>query len=252
MTASAARPHNFIGMNIRGTPAMKASAVRHDLKVARGNSDVCVVQEFRWPWYWRTLARLMDVATPLMAWRSSPGRQQGYADPVKGAQAVLWNGKVWRRMGVRVKLLHLGVAGISEHRYLRAVLLEENETGKRCWFVTTHFVVGGDEQRDDPFRKKMLRHNVMVLDHFLRGLKATSHPVICQLDANIHRGSEAYWGFQRMLTKHGAKIHGDHGVEYLFTIDGRKVSVQVVRDWQVPTSALKTDHEGRGITFRLV
>lgn len=240
------RIHRFVGMNIKGNPAMSAKKVRSDVKVAKSYSDVAVFQEFRWDWYWKALGKALP-----SFWGTSPGRKHGEKHPVMAAQAVLWNRRRWKKIDTRTILLHTGKAKVSETRYLRAVLLEDRKAGLRAWFVTTHFVVGGDEAKDSPLRKKMLRGNQGTLDAFLRDLKDTGYAVICQLDANIRRTSSAYDGFMLMLRSLSANIHGAHGVEFLFTIDGPESAVKVVADWQISTSKLNTDHEGRGISFRL-
>lgn len=244
------KPRKFLGMNIKGTPAMKASQVSADLLVGRRNSDVLVTQEFRWPWYWRALAKSLPVAAK--TWHSAPRKGQGFLHPVKGAQAVTWDTSVWRWHETCTRLLHNGAAKISEARYIRAALLEDKETGLKCWFGTTHFVVGGDERGDGPIRKQMMKRDLEVLDHFLTVLGRSGYPVLMEFDANIHVGSEAYAELRAVLKKHGATIHGNHGVEYLISIDGKKIKVQVMRNWIIATKALFTDHEGRGVTYCLV
>lgn len=240
----------FAGFNIKGTPAMPAASVAHDLDVAQSVASVLVFQEFRWPWYWRTLQRVMgDVADSV--WRSAPGMLMGARKPVWGAQAVLWKRKVWRRIDTRVALLHDGEAGISESRYLRAVLLEDRATGLRCWFGTTHFVVKGDATSDTVRRRLIMTRDLNALDNFLHALTRTGHPVVFQMDANIHTGTPAYTRLRATLSSYRGVIHGRHGVEYLFTLPGARAGIEVKGDFEVPTTRLKTDHEARGITFRL-
>lgn len=241
----------FVGLNIKGTPAMRAAAVRHDLELALGRASVIVLQEFKWPWYWRTLGRVVARRRE-RRWRSFPGFLRGLARPVFAAQAVVWRSHGWKRRGSRRRLLHRGAAGISESRQLRAALLEDKETKLRAWFGTTHFVVGGDQDTDGPRRRAILEHDLEQLDAFLGELTATGYPVLFQLDANIRPSSDAYPAFRAVLKRHRARLHGARGVEYLFTINGRHGRVGVLRDWTIPTSELRTDHEGRGITFRLL
>lgn len=246
--------HRFAGLNIKGTPAMSGRKVRHDLRVAKNHASVVVLQEFRWPWYWRSANRVLNRAKKWRnRWASSPSYADGLARPVFGAQAVLWKRKPWKRRDTKQRVLHDGEAGISETRRLRACLLEDRESGLAAWFGTTHFVVGGDNDGDGPVRRRMLQENMDRLDEFLADLVATGHPVVFQLDANIRASSDTYRQFRAMLAKHRAVLHGNKaGVEYLFTINAKKARVQVDKAWQIPTSALHTDHEGRGITFRLV
>lgn len=242
----------FLGMNIRGTPAMPAEAVEHDLKVARERCDVLVVQEFRWPWYWKTARRVIGRGTRTNRWRSNPGYAKGLLAPVLGAQAILWKADRFKQVRNLRSLLHLGRAKISENRYLRASLLQDRSTGISFWAGSTHFVVGGDESSDPKLRRSILATDIKNLDAFLGRLVKSGHPVFMQLDANVRSTSETYDEFMAVMRKHGATLHGGLGIEYLLTIDGRETRVEVKGHWIVSTNAIRTDHEGRGITARLV
>jgi hypothetical protein len=237
----------FLGMNIKGTPPMGRPAVEHDLNVARERCDVLVTQEFRHSWYFRAAKSVLGAE-----WGSSPGYAHGTLRPVAGAQGVLWRKDRFKRLRTRRAPLHAGEAGVSESRALRAVLLQDRETGLKCWFGSTHFVVKGDEHFDTPLRRGMMRTDLEALDKFIARRKRSGHPIIFQLDANLHPGSYVYDDFMRIMRKHGATIHGEHGIEFLFTIDGEHVAVEVKKDWIVRKDEIKTDHEGRGITARLV
>jgi hypothetical protein len=244
---------HFLGLNIKGTPAMPARAVAHDLRAAKKRADVVVLQEFKWPWYWRELGRVLPRGRGRKAWQAYPNHELGLARPGFGAQAILWSSTAWRKVGSRRALLHEGEAKISERRWLRAAHLADRQTGRSAWFGSTHFVVGGDRSSDGPIRQAMMRRDLDALDEFLGQLTRSGDPVVFQLDANLRSTSEVYRRFRAILKKHGAKLHGNlKGVEFLFTIDGAGTAVEVRRAWEVPTSELRTDHEGRGITFRLV
>jgi hypothetical protein len=242
---------HFLGLNIKGTPAMPGRAVAHDLRIAKRRGDVVALQEFKWPWYWMRLSRILPRGGRAK-WRAYPSHDRGLARPNEGAQAVLWKASAWRRVDSRRALLHEGAAKITERRWLRAVLLEDRETGLRAWFGSTHFVVGGDEAADSPRRKAILDGDIARLDAFLADLLGTGHPVLFQLDANIRPSSVAFRTFRDVLRKHEARLHGDRGVEYLFHIDAPGTTVHVLKPWVVPVQELRTDHEGRGLTFRLV
>lgn len=244
------RKHRFAGANIKGTPKMSAESVREDVLVIRDASDVAVVQEFKWFWYWGTLIRVVGKGKWKTRWSSSPGFARGKADPQRGAQACLWSNAEWKKVRSRVWVLHRANA-YSATRYIRAVLLEDRDTGQRCWFVTTHFVVGGDNRSDPIQARNILRHDIITLGRFLNSL-GDKHPIVCQLDANIGKGSQAYAPWMDMLKGQDAKVHGEHGVEYLFTIDGTDAKVKVEDVWIIGGARLNTDHEVRGITFRLV
>lgn len=244
------KPRKFLGMNIKGHPAMKASQVSADLVVGRRNCDVLAMQEFRWPWYWRVLSKSLPNAARF--WHSAPRKGQGLMHPTKGAQALTWRTQLWDHEETCTRLLHKGEAKISEVRYLRAVLLKDKVSGLKCWFGSTHFVVGGDEEDDGPIRKKMMAQDLERFENFLVTLKKSEEPILFQLDANIHVGSEAYGQFRSLLARQDAVIHGNHGVEYLISINGPRTKVQVLRNWYISPKVLFTDHEGRGVTYCLV
>lgn len=252
--ASDAPWRRFAGANIKGTPAMRARKVRHDLRVLKSHASLLVLQEFKWPWYWRAARRVLSRMTKKgKRWGSSPTYRDGLARPVFGAQAVLWRRNVWRHLDTRQRLVHHGAAGISEDRRLRACLVADRENPVPGWAGTTHFVVSGDNDNDSPKRRAMMQDDIQSLDRFLRDLRATGHPIVFQLDANIRASSDVYRQFRGMLRKHGARLQGNRrGVEYLFVIDGRDATVEVKNSWQIPASALRTDHEARGLTFRFV
>jgi hypothetical protein len=250
-TTVTTRWFRFLGMNIKGSPAMTAVEVAQDLAVAQDRCSVLVTQEFKWPWYWRTLRTAVALTSPSF-WRTSPGLVPGFAMPVRGAQSIMWKGRRWKRTGTKLALLHKGIAGISEDRFIRAVLLQDRKTRLRCWFLSTHFVVGGDRVSDSARRRSVMAGDLAAFGAFVDELVATGHPIIGQLDANLRPGSEVYRPFLKIVRRHKGEFHGAHGVEFLFTIDGRTTSIEVKDDWIVPTYEVNTDHEGRGITARIV
>jgi hypothetical protein len=245
----------FAGANIKGNPSMSAAKVKGDIELLRRNCTVMVLQEFRWPWYWGSITQtLRENLAPARRWRTAPGMARGKAKPVYAAQAIAWHNGRWKRTErVRQYLLHKGVAQVSEARYLRAALLAEQETGMECWFGTTHNVVGGDAAGDSARRKAILGQDIERLHALLRELKKTGHPVVFQGDFNIHRDTWAYKDLMWMLKGMRARVIGEHGVEYLFVIDAHSdVKVEVAKDWVILPKRLNTDHEVRGMTFRLV
>lgn len=238
----------FLGMNIRGTPPMASADVAHDLRVAQDETDILVAQEFRHRWYWRVAKRLMA-----KRWGSSPGYRRGIAAPVAGAQPVFFRRSLFKGGRTKTRLLHWGKAKISENRFQRAKRINvRGYDGFSLFAYTTHCVVKGDEASDPKVRRDMLAGDLKRLDRFLTTLVRTGLPVIGQLDANIRKGSASYDDLLRILKRHGATLYGAHGVEYLFVIDGREIEVEVRNPDVVPTSRLRTDHEGRCIEFRLV
>lgn len=215
----------FVGQNIKGNPAMAARKVAHDLRVVKRHCDVAVLQEFRLPWYWRTLAKVLGTS-----WSSYPSASNGLAHPTRGAQAVLWRPDVVTRQAGeksrQLETLHDGVGGISEDRYLRAVLLAA-AAGGAAWCGGTHFVVGGDGPNDGPRRKTILSNDLHALEEFLDDLLATGHAIVFELDANIHVGTTAYARLRRIVESRGGRFIGALGVEYLFVIDGTDTTVEI-------------------------
>lgn len=243
----------FVGQNVKGNPAMSFRKVVHDLRVVRRHADVAVLQEFEWRWYWRALGRVLAIG---LRWGSYPGRLRGAAHPVRGAQAVIWRrGPRWLQRGRRFqKLLHKGYHGISDDRWLRAAELIDRVTGLAFIAGTTHNVVGGDGPQDGKRRRDMLAGDLQHLAEFLDELIATGLAIVFEIDGNIHRLTAAYQQLRKIVESRGGAFYGDLGVEYLFVIPGRngtKIEVHKNGAWVIPDSELYTDHEGRGLTFRV-
>jgi len=253
VTVTRTTARSFVGANIKGTPKMRRRKVAQDLRTLRERADAYVVQEFKWRTYWLALAANLR-PTAAEKWRVFPGLAKGAVRPVASGQAVGWRRSVWRSVDRRVALCHKGRAGISETRFMRAALLADAlGTSLRCWHGTTHFVVGGDEPGDGPVRRLMLGLNLGRLARFLDSLAESGDPILFQLDANIHKGTDAYRRLVKIVEDRGGSFHGEHGVEYLFSIPGRNgVRVEPVRDFTVSPRVLNTDHEARGLTYRLV
>ena len=242
-------PRRFVGANIKGTPKMPRRKVAEDLRVLRGRADLVVLQEFKWRTYWLALAANLRPS----AWATYPSLARGLAAPVRGGQGVVWRRETWRRVGSRVELLHAGRAKISESRWLRAVLVEDRATALRCWHGGTHNVVGGDEAGDSPTRRAMLAANLDRLAEFLDDLRRTGEPIVWHMDANVHKGTASHKRLVEIVRSRGGSFHGEHGVEYLFVIPSERTVVEVVSAWEIrPRVALHTDHEARGISYRLL
>lgn len=243
-------PRRVVWMNVKGNPPMTKQQVEEDVRKGMDSGSVLMLNEYKWQMYWRTASR-----TALGQWGSSPGFAAGTLHPNRGAQPIMWKREVWRHEETRLRLMHDGVAGISEDRYMRAVLLRERGTQLRCWFATSHFVVGGDQAGDGKQRKAMLRQDITRMTRMLTALRSTGHPIIFQGDLNIHDHGWAYTLLRLMLAGLDARIVGEHGVEYTFIInwprEGR-TRVEVERSWTIRNARLNTDHEARGLTFRLL
>lgn len=237
----------FAGANIKGTPSMVAASVAHDMRLLMTIATVFVVQEFKWKWYWKVASTLMNVR-----WASFPSVKLGLGAPIAGANAVFWKRSVWKKLktfSYPAFNFALENAGIMDNRWFKAVLLKNKKGLFTSWFLTSHFVVGGDEIQDGDLRNEFMRQNIDRLDYVLTQLQNTGYPIAGELDANIHKGSWAYGEFMAMMRKHGATFHGELGVEYAFTINGRFGTFTEVEPSIVPTSKLKTDHEVRVLDF---
>jgi|SRR5215216_4414578 len=232
----------FAGANIKGTPSMKAPAVKHDLNVLRRIADVFVVQEFKWTWYWTTMVGV------LVGWSSYPSHFLGTVRPIEAANAIFWKRKLFKKLKTFSRPafdFDLDNAGIMDNRWIKAVLLQSKLDKFTAWYLTTHFVVGGDEITDSPRRRRFMGQNIERLDEVLEILQNSGYPICGELDANIHKDTWAYQNLMSVLRAHGAKVHGQHGVEYAFTINGRHGTWTDVKPSVIPTSQLKTDHEIR-------
>lgn len=243
----------FGGMNIKGTPRMSVPRVSSDLRWLAETYDSAVVCEFKWDYYWGRAKYILGMDRE---WEANPSYNRGKAAPVVSGQANFWKNDVFNKKRAKRALCHLGHAGISELRFIRGTLLDHIDTGLKHWEVVAHFVVGGDADGDSPTRKKILRNNIRRFVRFLRKLKKGGHAILGQLDANIHRGTWAFDLFMTEMRKIGADFIGELGVEYLFKIDGERVKVQTGKPVSLLPKhrggVLETDHESRGMQYRLV
>lgn len=247
----------FVGANIRGTPPMRGRLVNEDIRTLRGEAESMVLCEFKWDWYWEQAQAVVGhkrkIGDP--RWKSTPNMRQGYLAPVLSAQPNFWDTEVFRKTKAKRALCHMGMAGISEMRMIRGALLNHLETSLEHWEVVAHFVVGGDMLSDGEKRKKTLRKNIRRFARFIGKLVKTGKAIIGQLDANIHPGTWAYTAFMKALAPYKPKFHGEMGVEYLFTIDGKTTEIEVRRDYVIRPKRhhgpLNTDHEARAIVYRL-
>jgi hypothetical protein len=244
----------FLGLNVRGTPSMRFWRVAADLRVARDNAHVVVLQEFRWPWYWRAARKVLRRARKTQdRWGSSPPFPRGVTRPVRSGQGVMWLLSRFRRLRTVVRLAHEGERKVSEARYWRAVLLEVDETGLCGWFGSGHCVVKADQDDATPLRRGMMGDDLDSLDELLEELVASGLPGMMEADMNIRPGGWAYARFRAILAKHGCRLVGPaHGVEYLWFWNGTDSRFQVAGGFQIPTKMLHTDHEGRGARARIV
>src|SRR5690349_8796240 len=129
----------FAGANIKGTPAMKARAVRHDMRKLKNRADVIGLQEFKWRWYWQVLIALLGTR-----WSSFPGLRKGLASPSAAAQALLWKRRLFKRVKTYVAPafdFRIDTSGIMENRFIRGVLLRARLDNFTAWFLSAHFVV---------------------------------------------------------------------------------------------------------------
>lgn len=241
---------SFGGANIKGTPPMPAAFVRSDLRKLRRRLDIIALQEFRHRWYWTVLVALFG------RWSSFPSPARALREPVYGGQGLLWKRSVVRRAASLVVPafdFSLDNSGIMENRWIRAVLLEDCRTLLQCWYVSTHFVVGGDQAGDGARRQQFLRQNLHALDKVLTRCRRSGEPVVLELDANIHYGTWAYAALMAVVEKHHGRVVGAKGVEYLVVFDGLHTRVVVDDAYVISPKAagLHTDHEVRCIDHHL-
>ena len=228
---------------------MPPAKVREDLRTIKERANVFCVQEFTWPWYWNGAIAVLDLGG---AWGSYPGKVKGSTNAAIRAQALFWQRKIFtRKKGYVIPAydFDMNTGKIMRDRYVRAVLLEGKADKFTAWFLSTHFVVGGDRQNDELIRRKLMTQNIAALDKALTHLGNTGYPIMGELDANIHKGTWAYAEFMEMMTKHRAKFHGDLGVEYAFTINGKHGVFTHVDATIIPDVRLNTDHEARVLNW---
>lgn len=238
----------FAGANIRSNPKMNVASVRHDFKILMAKADVFVVQEFTLRFYWAAIAALAKIN-----WASYPGIKSALAHPTRGGQAIFWKRALFEKLtsySFPAFDFEKDHAGIMDNRWIHAVLLK-NKRGKfASWYLTTHFVVGGDAATDSSRRKEFMAENIDRLDHVLSVLERSGYAIMGEIDGNIHKNTWAYSSFMSVMNKHRATLHGDLGVEYSFTIPGQTTHYTDVSPSIIPTSSLRTDHEVRVLDWK--
>lgn len=236
----------FAGANIKGTKAMKSSSVRHDLRLIKQKADIIGLQEFKWRSYWLVLISMLP------GWASHPGKRRSVSRPVEGAQAVVWRRRMFKKLKVYSRPafnFKQDNAGIMDNRWFRAVLLKRRADSFAAWFLSAHFVVGGDEGSDGPRRKAFMNQNLNALDQVLHQLKAGGYPIMAEIDANIRKDTWAYDRLREILKEHDATLYGAHGIEYAFSINNDRGSFRGVTNSIISDSKLDTDHEVRLLTW---
>lgn len=239
----------FAGANICGNPEMNKGAVRHDMKIIVAIAHVIGLQEFEWKPYWKLVFAWLSIK-----WGSFPAARLGLTHPVQGAQGLLWRKRLYKQVQTYLHPLFdfkLPHAGISDDRWIRAVLLEDIVTKLRCWYASTHFIVHGDDAKPGSERYKLMQQCLVALEDLIIFLQSTGEAFVIEFDGNIHQGTWAYRELMHIFEIHHCITHGDLGVEFLVTGAGDKTNVVVDRVFTIPTSRLKTDHEVRCINHHL-
>ncbi len=248
-------PITFCGANIRGAQGgMPDASVESDLTVLAPRCDVLGVQEFQLRRYWTIAARVLGDA-----WDSYPTMKDNAASDraaIKGGQAILWRRDRFEKVDeyvVEAFRLADSSAGIMPDRYIRAALLRDRQTGFTAWYCSTHFVVDGDKPNSPAAHKVFLEQNLTRFRDFLLHLKATGHPIVGEIDANISAQSPKFPALMAIFAEVGAVTHGVKGIEYGFTVDnthGRTGAVaHAVIQPKTRKGSLFTDHEARLLTF---
>lgn len=228
----------FVGQNIRATPAMRYKKVREDLRaIKEAGGSVYALQEMKWPWYWTALFRVFGLPRPkLKGWGRHPRSFMG----ARSAQPIVWRRKVYKLKKRKRKRLHGIAPGISLARFANAVLLEDRDTGLRCWYLSTHYIPGGSGTHGNRRRQRLWRRSVRRTEELLEELLDTGWPVLGSLDGNA-RG--------RIFSERirGKKVYyiGERGIDYLILINNDKASVVIQGDGRINASDLNTDHAGR-------
>lgn len=253
--------HRFGGFNIKATPRMRAEYVRHDLGVVRNHTDVAVLQEMKWDYYWTAMRRALNQRSS--RWSTHPTLPIGAKHSVASAQPITWDRNAWRKCGQALNTrIHAGAAGISEDRYARAAPLADRlQSSLAMWAASSHFVVGGDKDNDGAGnyhqREALLRKDLEKFKQFIRELQTTEVegqvlPIVFEGDLNINLHTWAYGVLMNHVHSLGGRIVGRHGIEYLLVFDAHSdVKVHVQDIFYVGTDRMYTDHEGRGMRFYL-
>jgi endonuclease/exonuclease/phosphatase family metal-dependent hydrolase len=163
---------NVVSMNVMSNPEMSQAKVVHDVKRAAKTGDIIGWQEI-------APERYRD------AIRDLPGFNHFMP---KGLQTpISWRSKEFKLLDSGVERMHGGKAGISPHRTVAWVKLQNKDTGETMIHMNTHLVSGAwnsKKQASDPWRQKMWKQHMEKMGNMIERFEKKGFPVTITGDFN--------------------------------------------------------------------
>ncbi len=163
---------DVVSMNVKSNPLMSQDKVLHDVRKAAKTGEIIGWQEIA-PERYRQAIRNLPGFSHFMP---------------KGLQTpISWKKDQFKLLDSGVERMHGGQAGVSPHRTVAWVKLQNKETGKTMIHMNTHLVSGAWNtkiQRSDPWRKAMWNQHMTKMGKLVERFEKKGHPVTITGDFN--------------------------------------------------------------------
>ncbi|MBL8955524.1 MAG: peptidoglycan-binding protein [Myxococcaceae bacterium] len=163
---------DVVSMNVKSNPIMRPGQMQHDVRKAARMGDIIGWQEIS-PANYRAEIR----------------KQKGFDTFMpKGLQTpISWRTSEFELLDSGVERMHGGRAGVSPHRQVAWVKLQNKETGEVMVHMNTHLVSGAwnsKKQPTDPWRQKMWKQHIEKMGNLIERFEKKGVPVTITGDFN--------------------------------------------------------------------
>lgn len=163
---------DVVSMNVKSNPLMSQDKVLHDVRRAAKTGEIIGWQEIG-PERYRDAIRGLPGFNHFMP--------KGLETPIS------WKSDTFKLLDSGVEHMHQGRAGITPHRSVAWVKLQNRETGETVIHLNTHLISGAwnsKVQRSDAWRQKMWNHHMDEMGKLLERFERKGHPVTITGDFN--------------------------------------------------------------------
>ncbi len=163
---------DVVSMNVKSNPLMSQDKVRHDVQRAAKTGEIIGWQEIAPERYKDAIRNLKGFDTFM---------PKGLQTPIS------WKTSEFKLLDSGVVPMHGGRAGVSPHRSVAWVKLENKETGEVMVHMNTHLVSGAfntKQQATDPWRKKMWAVHMEKMGNLIEHFEKKGLPVTISGDFN--------------------------------------------------------------------
>jgi Putative peptidoglycan binding domain len=163
---------DVVSMNVKSNPLMSQDKVLHDVRKAAKTGEIIGWQEIA-PERYRQAIRNLPGFSHFMP--------KGLETPIS------WKSDQFKLLDSGVERMHGGRAGISPHRSVAWVKLQNKETGETMIHMNTHLVSGAWNskiQRSDPWRKAMWKQHMTKMNKLVERFEKKGFPVTITGDFN--------------------------------------------------------------------